>query len=157
MTTFEEFKNEIREMNKKWAKMSNKWGTIVKDIFSPATRPVLEKYFKCKIDRKAINVEINKENIHTEFDVIAISESCKTAFLIEVKTTFRGKFVEDVFDKVEKFKIAFPEYKDYKIVPILASLSMDENTVNTLTKNKIYAMAYREWEYMDILNFEQIK
>ena len=105
---------------------------------------------------KAVNVEINKENIHTEFDVIAISESCKTVFLIEVKTTFRGKFVEDMFDKVEKFKIAFPEYKDYKIVPILASLSMDENTVNTLTKNKIYAMAYREWEYMDILNFDQI-
>ncbi|WP_028950940.1 hypothetical protein [Sulfurihydrogenibium subterraneum] len=153
----QEVNKQIKEMNKRWGELSNKMGTIVEDIISPATRPVLEKYFKCKIDRKSINVEVNEQKVHTEFDVIAISESCKTVFLIEVKTTFRGKFVEDVFDKVEKFKIAFPEYRDYKIVPILASLSMDENTVNTLTKNKIYAMAYREWEYMDILNFDQIE
>ncbi|MFN3788051.1 MAG: hypothetical protein ACK4SW_06570, partial [Sulfurihydrogenibium azorense] len=148
----QEVNKQIKEMNKKWGELSNKIGTIVEDIISPATRPVLEKYFKCNIEKKLVNVEVNEENIHTEFDVIAVSESCKTVFLIEVKTTFRGKFVEDLFEKIEKFKKAFPEYKDYKIVPILASLSMDENTVNILTKNKIYAMAYREWEYLDILN-----
>jgi hypothetical protein len=157
---FEKYKKQvneqIRDMNKRWGEISNKMGTIVEDIISPATRPVLEKYFKCNIEKKLVNVEVNEENIHTEFDVIAVSESCKTVFLIEVKTTFRGKFVEDLFEKIEKFKKAFPEYKDYKIVPILASLSMDENTVNILTKNKIYAMAYREWEYMDILNFDKI-
>ncbi|MFN4308084.1 hypothetical protein [Sulfurihydrogenibium azorense] len=152
----QEVNKQIKEMNKKWGELSNKIGTIVEDIISPATRPVLEKYFKCNIEKKLVNVEVNEENIHTEFDVIAVSNSCKTAFLIEVKTTFSGKFVEDVFEKIEKFKKAFPEYKDYKIVPILASLSMDENTVNILTKNKIYAMAYREWEYLDILNFNQL-
>ncbi|ACN99809.1 conserved hypothetical protein [Sulfurihydrogenibium azorense Az-Fu1] len=152
----QEVNKQIKEMNKKWGELSNKMGTIVEDIISPATRPVLEKYFKCNIEKKLVNVEVNEENIHTEFDVIAVSNSCKTAFLIEVKTTFRGKFIEDVFEKIEKFKKAFPEYKDYKIVPILASLSMDENTVNILTKNKIYAMAYREWEYLDILNFNQL-
>jgi hypothetical protein len=153
----QEVNKQIKEMNKKWGELSNKMGTIVEDIISPAAKPVLEKYFKCNIEKKLVNVEVNEENIHTEFDVIAVSNSCKTAFLIEVKTTFRGKFIEDVFEKIEKFKKAFPEYKDYKIVPILASLSMDENTVNILTKNKIYAMAYREWEYLDILNFNQIK
>jgi len=25
-----------------------------------------------------------------------------------------------------------------------------------LTKEKIYGMAYKEWEYMDILNFEEV-
>jgi len=57
---------------------------------------------------------------------------------------------------MERFREFFPEYKDKKPIPILASLSIDENFVSMLSKEGIYAMAYREWDYMDILNFEKV-
>ncbi len=77
--------------------------------------------------------------------------------LIEVKTTLRPQYIDDFKDKIERFKEFFPEYKDKKLIPILASLSIDSNFLNLLTKEHIYAMAYKEWEYMDILNFEELK
>ena len=64
--------------------LSNKLGTIVEDIIFPATRPVLESYFKRKITDLSLNREKIKDDLQDEFDVIAVSDECKTVFLIEV-------------------------------------------------------------------------
>lgn len=153
----QEVNKQIKEMNKKWGELSNKMGTIVEDIISPATRPVLEKYFNCEITDIHMNRKRKKDNLKDEFDVIAVSDPCKTVYLIEVKAIPKIDYINEFKDeKLERFKALFPEYKDYKLVPIFASLRLEDDIVNYLTKNKIYAMAYREWEYMNILNFDQV-
>jgi hypothetical protein len=159
---FEKYKKQvneqIREMNKKWGEISNKLGTIVEDIIFPASKPVLEKYFNCEITDIHMNRKRKKDNLKDEFDVIAVSDPCKTVYLIEVKAIPKVEYINEFKDeKLERFKALFPEYKDYKLVPIFASLRLEDDIVNYLTKNKIYAMAYREWEYMDILNFDEVK
>ena len=104
---------------------SNKWGTIVKDIFFPATEPVLENYFKCEITDITINRKRKKDNLKDEFDVIAVSDPCKTVYLIEVKATPKIEYINEFKDeKIERFKALFPEYEDYKLVPIFASLRL---------------------------------
>lgn len=159
---FEKYKKQvneqIRDMNKKWGEISNKLGTIVEDIIFPAAKPVLEKYFNCEITDIHMNRKRKKDNLKDEFDVIAVSDPCKTVYLIEVKATPKIDYINEFKDeKVERFKALFPEYEGYKLIPIFASLRLEDDIVNYLTKNKIYAMAYREWEYMDILNFDEIK
>ncbi len=147
-------KKEVRRMNKQWGELANKMGTIVEDIVFPATRPVIRKYFKCEPEDLMMNVERRREGEREEFDVIG---ACKDrVFLIEVKSTPRPDDVRQIKRKVERLFKFFPEYRGRKIVPILASLSIKEEILNTLTKEGIYGMAYREWEYMDILNFEDL-
>jgi len=159
---FEKYKKQvneqIREMNKRWGEISNKLGTIVEDIIFPASKPVLEKYFNCEITDIHMNRKRKKDNLKDEFDVIAVSDPCKTVYLIEVKATPKIEYINEFKDeKIERFKALFPEYEDYKLIPIFASLRLEDDIINYLTKNKIYAMAYREWEYMDILNFDEVK
>ncbi|MFN3978641.1 MAG: hypothetical protein ACK4J2_08345, partial [Sulfurihydrogenibium azorense] len=88
---FEKYKKQvneqIREMNKRWGEISNKLGTIVEDIIFPASKPVLEKYFNCEITDIHMNRKRKKDNLKDEFDVIAVSDPCKTVYLIEVKAT----------------------------------------------------------------------
>ena len=147
-----------KRFNKEWGALSNKLGTIVEDIIFPATRPVLESYFKCKITDLSLNREKIKDGLQDEFDVIAVSDECKTVFLIEVKSTPKIDYIDDFRNnKIERFRKLFDEYKNYKLVPIFASLRLQDNIINYLTKHKIYAMAFREWEYMDLLNFDSIK
>ncbi|MDM7274247.1 hypothetical protein [Sulfurihydrogenibium azorense] len=149
---------QVREMNKRWGEISNKLGTIVEDIIFPASKPVLEKYFNCEITDIHMNRKRKKDNLKDEFDVIAVSDPCKTVYLIEVKATPKIEYINEFKDeKIERFKALFPEYENYKLIPIFASLRLEDDIVNYLTKNKIYAMAYREWEYMDILNFELVR
>ncbi|ACG57598.1 hypothetical protein HY04AAS1_0911 [Hydrogenobaculum sp. Y04AAS1] len=153
-----EREEDRKRFNKEWGALSNKLGTIVEDIIFPATRPVLESYFKCKITDLSLNREKIKDDLQDEFDVIAVSDECKTVFLIEVKSTPKIDYIDDFRkNKIERFRKLFDEYKDYKLVPIFASLRLQDNIINYLTKHKIYAMAFREWEYMDLLNFDSIK
>ncbi len=145
---------ERRDMNKKWGELSNKMGTMVEDIIFPATRPLIKRYFKCNPLFLANRVQRRKDDRLEEFDVISACED--KVFLIEVKSTLRPKHIEEFKEKMKRFREFFPEYKDKKLIPIFASLSIDDNFVNMLSKEGIYAMAYREWDYMDILNFEKV-
>jgi len=77
-------------------------------------------------------------------------------FLLEVKSTPREKHIEEFKEKAKRFLEYFPEFAGKKLILIMASLSFNEGFVKQLSKANIYAMAYREWEYMDILNFEEV-
>ena len=161
MKTFkDEMREEHKKMNKQWGNLANKLGTVVEDIIAPAVSPVIKKYFNCEVND--LQVRRKKKDIKTglkdEFDVIAVSDECKTVFLVEVKSFSKVEYINDFKDKkIDKFIKLFPEYKNYKLVPIFASLRLENDIVNYLTKNKIYAMAYKEWEYMDLLNFSKLK
>ncbi|RZD16002.1 MAG: hypothetical protein EVJ46_07335 [Candidatus Acididesulfobacter guangdongensis] len=151
----EESRNEQRKLNQELGRISNKMGTIVEDLIYPATRPLISRYFSEDIENIDIYSNISKrnnKNERDEFDIIA-STSDKV-FLIEVKSTMKDSYIKYFKDKLTRFPDFFPEYKDMCLIPIMASLTMLPNTVHQLTKNNIYAMAYREWDYMDILNFD---
>lgn len=151
----DEMKQERREMNKQWGELANKMGTIVEDIIYPATRPVIEKYFNCELITTMMNITRKKNGVKDEFDMIAVSND--KVFLIEVKTTMRQQYVDDFKqNKLSRFRFLFEEYSDKQLVPILATLRYEESMLHYVTTQKIYAMAYREWDYMDILNFDEI-
>ncbi|GAB6072757.1 hypothetical protein JCM14244_11340 [Venenivibrio stagnispumantis] len=155
----EENRKQNKDMNKKWGELANKLGTIVEDIIAPAVSPVIKQYFNCEVNDLQVNRKKKdiKTGLKDEFDVIAVSDDCKTVFLVEVKSTPKIDYINEFKDKkIDRFLTLFPEYREYKLIPIFASLRLEEDIVNYLTKQKIYAMAYKEWEYMDILNFDKI-
>ncbi|WP_207891589.1 NERD domain-containing protein [Phorcysia thermohydrogeniphila] len=130
-------------------------GTLVEDIVFPATRPIIKKYFNCDPEILMMNVKRKKGSLREEVDVIAVCED--KVFLVEVKSTLGAEHVNDMKEKVERFRELFSEYKGKKIVPILATLRIEKEVLDKLTKEKIYGMAYRKWEHMDILNFEEVE
>ncbi len=154
-----EFKNEVRreikESNKQWGNLSNKLGTIVEDIIAPAIVPTLRKYFQCDPEEVAIRIKKRKGNLKDEFDAIAVCEN--SVFLFEVKATPKAEYVMEFKDrKTERFRALFPEYRNKELILVFASLRLEDDILNLLTKYGIYGMAYREWEYMDILNFDEV-
>ncbi len=153
----EEGRKELREANKRWGEIANKLGTVVEDIIFPALRPVIEKYFGCEIKRLAMRLTYREKakGIYEEFDAVAECED--RVFLVEVKSTPREKHIEEFKLKGERFVKYFPAYSGKKLVLIMGSLRFEEDFIKLLSQAGIYAMAYREWEYMDILNFEEVK
>ena len=148
-------KNQIREMNKQWGHLANKLGTVVEDIIFPAARPILKKFFNCDPESLSMNIERKKGALRGEFDIIATCEN--RVFLFEVKATPKKEYINEFLEeKLPRFKKLFPEFLDKELILIFASLRISDDIVKYLTERKIYAMAYREWEYMDIINFNEI-
>ena len=152
----EETRREQINRNKQWGELANKMGTIVEDIILPAVGPVLEKYFQCEIESILARVKKRNKalNLRSEFDVIATSE--EQVFLIETKSSPNAEYLQQFIEKQDLFRKLFPEYSDKKLVLIFSGIRMDPEVVSLCTSKNVYAMAYREWDYMDLLNFKEI-
>jgi len=152
----DETERDRKDMNRKWGDLANKMGTLVEDIISPAIRPVVTKYFDCEITYFSVNVKKKDKrlNLQGEFDVIAVSD--EYVFLVEAKSTPKKQYLYEFTDNIETFRKLFPEYGDKRLIPVFASLRFEENMTELATEKKIYLLAYREWEYMDFLNFDKL-
>jgi Holliday junction resolvase-like predicted endonuclease len=152
-----EFKAEMRSFRKELGGISNKMGTLVEDLVVPAIRPLITRYFQDEIldispRRKR---RVKSLGIRGEFDVIAVSAD--TVYLVDVKSNAEKKDIDTFASTtVPRFKELFPEYEQLKLVLIFASLYLEQETIDYATEKKMYALAYKEWDYMDLLNFEAV-
>ncbi len=155
-----EFKDEMREerkqMNAKWGELVNKLGTLVEDIVAPNIPRIAKEYFGVSdIEFFAVRPKVRNKRDRSkrqEFDVIAIGDN---QFIInETKLKPKPDHVNDFVELLGQVEEYFPEHADKTIVPIFASMYIDQSIVNYLTQNQIYAMMGDET--MNIVNFEEV-
>ena len=152
----DEMQEENRRMNKRWGELSNKMGTIVEDLVYPAINPLLARYFDLEPIETAIRVRRKKGPLSGEFDALAICED--RVFFFEVKASPRKEYIEEFLNRqIPLFRNLFPEHANKKVIPIFVALRFEDPLVKECTSCGVYAMAYREWDYMDLLNFEDLK
>jgi hypothetical protein len=153
----DESRSETREMKKQWGELANKMGTLVEDIIAPATGHVMEQFFKEEILTLSVNNRKydKKTGLRGEFDIIATSSSY--VYLVETKSNPKKEYLLEFKNTViPRFQTLFPEFNKLKLIPVFASLRFEEPFIEFATQEGIYLMAYREWDYMDLLNFEAL-
>lgn len=151
----EEMKEESKRKNREWSNLAKKMGTIVEDLIAPALRPVLSKYFNCEINTEGQRMFRRKDGEDYEVDAIAVCGD--KVFMVEVRSTPRVNYIDEIKAKSGRFMEFFPEYSDKNLVIIYGGIAFSEEVIRYASKNRIYVMAWREWEYMDILNFDEVK
>lgn len=151
----EELDRERKEMKRQWGDLARKMGTIVEDLIAPALRPVLSKYFNCETKMEGQRMRKRVKGEEYEVDAIALCDD--KVFMIEARSTPKVEYADEIVEKSKRFFEFFPEYSDKRLIIIFGGVVFAENVIKYATKNKVYVMAYREWEYMDILNFDEIQ
>lgn len=147
------------EMNKKWGELANRLGTLAEDFVAPNIPFIANKYFQCSEQPEFFTVRSKKRHItdksrSREFDIIAVYKD--KVILNETKSTPRQQYVDDFAQLLPVFNEFFPEYSDREIVPIFASLYVDEQIVQYATKQGIYVLALKG-DSMDLLNYSLVK
>lgn len=153
----EEMRNDRREMNRQWGNLANKMGTLVEDIFIPGVKETVVKYFDAEI--RSFGIRISRINRETgeegEFDVVAVADPY--VFLVEVKSTPDRRDIDRLIKTiVPRFRRLFPEYEEGTMIPILGSLSFSPEMIPYASQAGVYLLGYREWDYLDFLNFDEI-
>jgi len=146
---------ENKRKNREWSNLAKKMGTIVEDLIAPALRPVLKKYFNCEVVLEGQRMFRRKEGEDYEVDAIAGCDD--KVFMIEVRSKPRDTDVREIKDKAERFFEFFPEFNGRELIIIFGGITFPENVIKYASRLRIYVMGWREWEYMDILNFEDVK
>ncbi|MDI6713988.1 MAG: hypothetical protein QMD43_03035 [Thermodesulfovibrio sp.] len=141
--------------NKEWSALAKKMGTIVEDLIAPALRPTLSKYFGCEVTMEGQRIFRRKNGEDYEIDAIAGCEN--KIFMIEARSTPKVEDVKEIKDKGKRFFEFFPEHKDKELIIIFGSITFPENVIKYASKRNVYVLAWREWQYMDILNFDEVR
>lgn len=143
-----------RIMNKQRGERANKMGTLVENIIAPGIRPVIARYYGEEVENFMPRVQRRdkKTKILGEFDVVAVTS--KHVFLVETKSAPKLNHLDEMNTLVERFRKLFPEYKKLPVVPILAGLRFDESFYQPAAEKGILLLGFREWEYLDFLNFD---
>ncbi|KJR40753.1 hypothetical protein MCHI_003361 [Candidatus Magnetoovum chiemensis] len=156
-----EFKDEMREFkkdaNKQWGELAKRLGTLVEDLIAPAIKPALKRYFKCEARTIAQRMERKSADKSESYEVDLIAVCDDIVFIVEEKTTVRRRDIDYSITKSLEFFNFFPEYIGRKLVLIIGTVAFPEDLVVYSTRKGVYAMAYREWDYMDILNFDEVQ
>ncbi|MBF0342735.1 MAG: hypothetical protein HQL06_00745 [Nitrospirae bacterium] len=152
--THRELSASIKEINKDRGYEASKRGTIVEDILAPGVKSLIRQYFKCEPDDVRPRTEKRMGGENFEVDLLLICED--KAFMIEVKAKPKAEDIDHILKKAERFTSFFPECADKEIIHFLGSIVIGRDIVNRANKKGLYAVAYREWEYLDILNFTEV-
>jgi hypothetical protein len=150
-----QWEEERKEMNKRWGELANKMGTLVEDIFYPSFDIMLKRYFGVTPTRISSRMKLRNENREIELDIVGFTED--KAFIVEVKSSpDRQGYIDDFIEKLKVLPEFLPEIKSYEVVPIYAGLTMSESTIESLTKNNIYALIVKG-DILEIANFDKVK
>ncbi|HUX20397.1 MAG TPA: DUF3782 domain-containing protein [Spirochaetia bacterium] len=155
----EENRLEYRRMNQQWGALANKWGTFTEDMVVPNFPHLLERYFGIT-EEQVEGLLVNPRKRHPtdrsrrkEFDLIAWTS--EIVFWNETKASPKMRYLVEFIEDKESIFDFFPELAGRRLVKIASALSMTDEEIAYLTKNRCYAMALGE-ETMDLVNFEQV-
>jgi hypothetical protein len=142
---------------KQWGDLSNKLGTIVEDLVAPNIPRIAREVFGWSgIADLSIRRKKRKRDRsgRREFDVIAVDEDA--LIVNETKSTARVDYIDKFVEVLADIFEYFPEHTGKKVIPVFASLYIDESLVQYLTRQGIYAMVLRG-DTMEVVNYEEVQ
>jgi hypothetical protein len=146
-----------REWNKRWGELANRLGTIPEDIVAPNLPRIAKEYFQCEeIDDVIVRRWVRNKKDRSkrrEFDVIVVAGD--TVILNETKATPKIEYIDQFLKVLPEITDYFPEYQGKRIIPVFASLYLQNDIINYLTRHTVYAMAMGD-ETMGIVNFQEL-
>jgi hypothetical protein len=120
--TMAELKKTVERTSKAVDSLTTRWGRFVEELVEPA----VIKLFQAKgIDVKEVypRARSKREHIAIEIDILAVDET--ELVLVECKSRLSKDDVDEFLEKLPKFKLAFPHYKNYQVYGAVAGIEVD--------------------------------
>jgi len=142
--------NQILQINKQWGDLANKWGTLVEDLVFPSfTQVIFKKFNEEIVDKMIRRLRKLPDGRRKEFDLIAISR--QHVFLNSTKSQLTSQYVDDFVKEIGLFWEFFPQYRDKKLIGVMASPYIDESVLTYAERNGFLVLGIG-MEIMEIKN-----
>jgi hypothetical protein len=121
---FQETDRMIKELTTNMSGISNSNGAMAEEFFFSALENTMQ-LGKLRFDYIDRNLRRKRNNTEAQYDMIMYN--AYKVVIVEVKYNFTEKQLREFYEKrLKKFRILFPEYKEYKIYGCIAALVIDE-------------------------------
>ena len=115
----------VAQTNKQVAGLSSRWGEFVENLVKPAAAQLFREQ-GIDVHHTALRVDAQDSQGSLEIDILV--ENTNEVVAIEVKSHLEVRDVKQFLQTLERFKIAFPKYQDYKLYGAVAGIKIDERS-----------------------------
>jgi len=141
MRAFKEESRQInRESNMQWGAMAKKMGTMTEDLVAPSIPRIVREEFGLELESFGIRQKRRLPDGRTkEYD--AVGAAGDLVFVDSTKSTLEALYVSDFVEDILVFRDFFPEYREKKLIGILATLRVEENVLKLAEKQGLLVLA----------------
>jgi len=115
----------VAQTNKQVAGLSSRWGEFVENLVKPAAAQLFREQ-GIDVHHTALRVDAQDSQGSLEIDILV--ENTNEVVAIEVKSHLEVRDVKQFLQTLERFKIAFPKYQEYKLYGAVAGIKIDERS-----------------------------
>jgi hypothetical protein len=143
----------IAELKRLVNSLTTRWGRFVEELVQPA---VLRLFQEKGIDIKEIypRARVKRQGIGMEIDILAVEDT--DVVLVECKSRLSKDDVDEFLEKLTRFKIAFPHYKNYQAYGAVAGIEIDEG-IDRYAYNKGLFVIKPSGDTVEIINDENFR
>lgn len=149
----EEAEKERRDFNRRMAELSDSMGTLVEDMVVPNAERIAAQIFG---DDPVVDVSqrVRRKRGGETMELDLLAAGTRNVMVVESKRRLRPGDTARFLLKLTQLAKFFPEYAGHRVVPVLASVTIEPSMVANLTKRKTYGLAFGS-ETMELVNLGQ--
>ncbi len=130
----ERLERTVAQTSREVANLTSRWGRFVEELVRPA---VIRLFRSRGIDISQTSLRVKSDKVKMEIDILAVNGN--SAVAVECKSRLSQDDVDDMCDRLRKFKSGFPQYANYQIYGAVAGIEINEG---------VDAYAYRKGLYV---------
>ncbi|MBE7499908.1 MAG: hypothetical protein HS113_06280 [Verrucomicrobiales bacterium] len=145
-----------KDFNKRLAELSDSMGTLIEDMVAPNARRIATEIFPAdpvvRVTQRFRQVHPADRGQMLEIDLLAAG--LKHLMVVEAKRRLDPEKIREFVEKVGTLPEFLPEYAGYKLIPVVASVTIDPSVVTFLNRQRVYGVAMGD-ETMQLVNLGQ--
>jgi len=151
--TMAELKKTVERTSKAVDNLTTRWGRFVEELVEPA---VIRMFQAKGIDVKEVypRARVKRQGLAMEIDILAVDDT--ELVLVECKSRLSRDDVDEFIEKLTKFKIAFPHYKNFKAYGAVAGIEINEGIDRYAYKKGLFVIK-PSGDTVEIVNDEQFQ
>ena len=121
--SLEQLKRSVAEATRAVNALTTRWGRFVEELVEPAVVRLFQER-GIDVKEKHPRVSVTRKDIAMEIDILAVDTT--DVVLVECKSKLSKDDVDEFIEKLQKFKIAFPAYKNYQAYGAVAGIEINQ-------------------------------
>ena len=143
----------LEEMKRSVNALTTRWGRFVEELVEPAVVRLFQER-GIDVKEKHPRASVKRQGVAMEIDILVVDTT--DVVLVECKSRLSKDDVDEFIEKLQKFKLAFPAYKNYQAYGAVAGIEINEG-VDRYAYQKGLFVIRPSGDTVEIVNDEKFK
>ncbi len=149
--SMKQLERTVAQTSREVANLTTRWGRFVEELVRPA---VIRMFRDRGIDINQTSLRVKSEAVKIEIDILGVNGDVVVA--VECKSRLSQDDVDEMCDRLRKFKSAFPQYANYQIYGAVAGIEINESVDVYAYRKGLYVIR-TSGDSVEIANDEKFK